>query len=85
MPDLKQVFGLFRAPYAVYCKPSFLSLVIANLESHLRVHQASESEFEQSNVLNLIHVLQANLECMTACGLKPTQILTPDDLEKLEA
>lgn len=57
----------FRVSNAVYCNAEFLIKVRANLESEIDVlkEQAEASEsLTQLNVLNLIYVLLANIDCM---------------------
>ena len=73
----------FRVANAVHCTPGFLGEVRSNLDSEIRdlmtLNCASES-LTQLNVLNLIYVLLANIDCMQACKLQFSEVVPEAEL-----
>ena len=58
---------LFRVPFAVQCTKSYLALLVGMLCQELAELRERDSPLAQSRVLNLIFILLANLECISAC------------------
>ena len=66
----------YKVPFAVNCNKSFLILIRQSLEDHLqKLKQGKITALKQSNVLNLIHIYQANLDSCIACRISLKDLL----------
>ena len=81
-----EMLPYFKAPYAIYGSKSYLILIRQALEDHFtKLNDGKISTFKQSNVLNLIHIYQANIDCLMACRLEMKHILPESELKLIHA
>ena len=71
----------YKAPYAVYCNKSYFVLIRQALEEHMaKLKQGSITTVKQSNVLNLIKIYQANIDCARVCRINLKEILPENEV-----
>ena len=78
----EEMLPYFKTPYAIQCSKSYLVLVRQALEEHFtKLNEGRITTMKQSNVLNLIYIYQANIDCLTACRIEMKQILPEAELK----
>ena len=82
----EEMLPYFKSPYAIYGSKSFLVLIRQALEEHYaKLSDGRITTLKQSNVLNLIYIYQANIECLTACRTEMKHILPESELKLIHA
>ena len=52
------------------------------LEEHLDILEDGRvDQVKQSNVLNLMHIFQANIDCLVTCGIEMKKLLSTNELK----
>ena len=77
----EEMLEYYKAPYAVYCNKSYFILIRQALEDHMvKLKQGSITTVKQSNVLNLIKIYQANIDCARVCRINLREILPENEV-----
>ena len=82
----EEMLPYFKAPYAIYGAKSYLIQLRLALEDHYaKLGSGKITTLKQSNVLNLIHIYQANIDCLTACRTEMKHVLPESELKQIHA
>ena len=82
----EEMLPYFKAPFAIYGSKSYFILIREVLEEQLtKLDDGKITTDKQSNVLNLLRIYQANVECLVACRIEMKDILPETELRSIKA
>ena len=80
-----EMLPFFKRPFAVSCCKSNFILIRENLVEKINALNGRITTIKQLNVLNLLRIYQANIDCMTAIRADLNKILPESELHAIHA
>lgn len=81
----QEMFAFFRAPYAIKVSSNYLVQIREALEESFDgLNNGRITLIKQSIVLSLLHIFEANINCLIKCRLQMNQVLPLAELKKIQ-
>ena len=82
----EEMLPFFKSAFSVSCCKSYFILIRESLEEHIaKLDDGKITTIKQSNVLNLLRIYKANIDCLVAIRIELKHILPEAELRAITA
>ena len=80
----EEMLPYFKSAFAISCCKSYFILIRQSLAEHIsKLSEGKITPIKQANVLNLLRIFQANIDCLTAIRIELKHILPESELKAI--
>lgn len=79
-----EMLPYFKSAFSISCCKSYFILIRKALDEHIgKLNEGRITTVKQANVLNILRIFQANIDCLTAIRIELKHILPENELRAI--